>query len=440
MARRSLLAQLPLFKPNGKPTASMTLPSWDWSYFVSSERCLAHAMILSRNGSIVTQLATKPRYLFRVWKKGGGTPHNFLDARTVMTTISFYARGDSSSANNAALNVQGTSTTPVTLLSFSSSGGGDIKLDYNGGLPDPDTTLIINGVSMTFTVEFSGTLPTTNKLANVNGENLRGKEIVVITAQDGSRFFFLTDGSSAATMEAFPNGAHAIGSVNSTAPVLICFVRGTLIATPSGERLIETLKEGDLVLNDAGTSIKIRWIGSRRIEQLELARFPRLRPLRIPIDFFGPGRPHTALKLSPQHRIALGGWQLELLFGVPDALVPACHLLGVSTQGSDTITTCENETSVEYFHLLFDEHELVYSNGLLTESYQPSVRNVAGLAQHARQELLHIFPAHDLAEFTERQDRYLSLRAHESKAWSQMAYRRRPPPQAESEYKFARAS
>lgn len=194
-----------------------------------------------------------------------------------MTTVSFYARGDSSSANNAALNVQGTSTTPVTLLSFSSSSGGDIKLDYNGGLPDPDTTLILNGVSMSFTVEFSGTLPTSNKLANVNGEDLRGKEIVVITTQNGQRYFFMTDGSSAVTMQAFPNGAISIGAVNSTSTVLICFVRGTLIATPSGERPIETLRQGDLVLNEEGASVTIRWIGNRRIERFELARFPRLQ-------------------------------------------------------------------------------------------------------------------------------------------------------------------
>jgi len=48
---------------------------------------------------------------------------------------------------------------------------------------------------MQFTVEFSGTLPITQRLANVNGQNLQGEEIVVITTEDGQRYFFLSSGN-----------------------------------------------------------------------------------------------------------------------------------------------------------------------------------------------------------------------------------------------------
>ena len=101
--------------------------------------------------------------------------------------MTFYARGDNSSANNAAPNALGTNNVASTELEFTSAPGGDFVLEYNGGASDPDTVVLVDGVEMTFTVEFSGTLPTTNKLSNVNGEDLRGEEILVITTEDGLR-------------------------------------------------------------------------------------------------------------------------------------------------------------------------------------------------------------------------------------------------------------
>lgn len=327
-----------------------------------------------------------------------------------MTEISFYARGDSSSANNAALNVQGTSTTPTTLLTFSSGESGDIQLDYNGGLADPDTLLVINGVSMTFTVEFSGTLPGTNKLSNVNGEDLRGQQIVVITAENGQRFFFLSNGTtSSATMSAFPNGAHSIGNISSTGPLLVCFLRGTQIATPSGERAVETLAVGDLVLNDEGKAVPIRWIGRRSVSAAEVALFPDLRPVIVPAGMFGPGMPHSPLGLSPQHRIALTGWQTELLFGCDEVLVPAVHL------PQSAAMRAKGPGPFEYFHLLFDRHEIVISNGLPTESFQLGERGLISLEQHEVDALLDTAAQQEQAALLDRADHCTSLRGFESR-------------------------
>src|SRR5215813_13503292 len=40
-----------------------------------------------------------------------------------------------------------------------------------------------------------------------------------------------------------------------------CFLRGTLIQTPSGEREISTLQVGDLVVTQSGHEEPIKWIG-----------------------------------------------------------------------------------------------------------------------------------------------------------------------------------
>lgn len=327
-----------------------------------------------------------------------------------MSEISFYARGDSSSAKNAALNVQGTSTTPTTLLTFSSGESGDIQLDYNGGLADPDTMLVINGVPMTFAVEFSGTLPSTNKLSKVNGEDLRGQQITVITAQSGQRYVFLTNGTtSQTTMNAFPNGAHSIGNVSATGPVLVCFLRGTQIDTPTGERAVETLAVGDLVLNDEGVAVPIRWIGRRRVSAAEVALFPDLRPVIVPAGLFGPGQPHSPLGLSPQHRIALTGWQIELLFGCDEVLLPAVHL------PQSAAMRAKGPGPFEYFHLLFDRHEIVISNGLPTESFQLGERGLISLEQHEVDALLDTETPRDAVTLLDRTDHCTSLRGFESR-------------------------
>ena len=293
--------------------------------------------------------------------------------------MTFYARGDSSSANNSSLNAQNTSTTPTATLVFQSGANGDIQLDYNAGQPDPDTTVLVNGVSKTFTVEFSGNLPSSNKLSDVNGLDLRGKEIVVITVTGGQRYFFLNDGASQATMNAFPNGAHSITGVNTTTTVMICFLRGTLIRTPSGEVPIENLAIGDPVCTADGGPSVIRWISSNICSPTDLMLNPGLHPICIPRSALAPGCPHRDLWVSPLHRMVLDGFEVEFLFGDPEVLVtardfPASALPPAKRPPADA----------EYFHILLDRHEIVFANGAKAESLFPGDVTIASMTVEAR--------------------------------------------------------
>ncbi len=305
-----------------------------------------------------------------------------------MTEISVWARGDSSSANNASINSQGISKTPTTELTFTSGASGNVTLDYNGGLDDPDTQVIVNGVTMNFTVEFTGYMPVTNKLDNVAGVNVQGEEVAVITTEDGQRYYFLTSGNGTFTvMNAMPNGAIPVdGVVTGGGPVLVCFAEGTLIATPLGERRIEMLRAGEYVRLEDGRDMAIRWIGKRHVPATELALFPKLRPVVIPAHCFGTDCPHTDLRVSRQHRIVIEGWEVELNFGADRILVPAGHLLG----GGITLDVACSE--VTYFHILLETHEVLVSNGLATESFLPGGYAVAGLDSETREELYHLFP------------------------------------------------
>jgi hypothetical protein len=172
--------------------------------------------------------------------------------------------------------------------------------------------------------------------------------------------------------------------------ILICVARGTLITTPNGLIPVEDLEVGDLVLTVDGRAEVIRWIGARRVTAGEFRRDPTLRPVRISAGTYGPDRPSRDLTVSPQHRILLSGWRAELLFGEDAVLAPAKGLI------DDRSVRIDREAEeVEYFHLLFDQHEIILTEGLPTESFYPGSYAVGELDAVARDELLRLFPELD---------------------------------------------
>lgn len=306
-----------------------------------------------------------------------------------MVTLTFWGRGALLPGNSGNVNILNLNQTPVTELTFTSTTESEILLEYNNGLPDPDTLLVIDGVSRSFTVELSGTLPGDAALADVNGEDLRWEPFVVITDNlTGTTYFFLISGDTADTLAAFPNGATGAINIDTVTDILLCFAAGTEIATPFGPRRVEDLAEGDLVLDQTGSARSILWIGTRPVCRAELDKRPDLAPVTIAAHAFGPDRPFADLVVSPQHRVRLNGPALEMHFGLDEVLAPA-------------VTLCDGRTirqeipsaGVTYFHIMLDRHALVWSNGLLSESFHPADAGIASLTGAARAELFARFPA-----------------------------------------------
>jgi hypothetical protein len=160
-----------------------------------------------------------------------------------------------------------------------------------------------------------------------------------------------------------------------------CFVAGTLIRTPDGDRAIETLSPGDMVLTLDDGPQPLRWIGSRTVP----AR-GGLAPICIREGTFGN---HGKLLVSPQHRILLRDSLAELLFGEAEVLVAAKDL--VNDRSVRRITGGD----VEYVHLLFDRHQIVMSEGLATESFHPGPQTMADFPAETLDELTTLFPELD---------------------------------------------
>ncbi|QGX98128.1 type I secretion protein [Roseovarius faecimaris] len=165
-----------------------------------------------------------------------------------------------------------------------------------------------------------------------------------------------------------------------------CFTPGTVIATPRGERRVEDLQVGDRIITRDNGLQEIRWIGQRDLTGQELIRSPHLKPVLIRAGSLGHGLPERDLLVSPQHRMLINSERAALYFEEREVLAAAKHLTGLT--GVDTVET----PAISYIHFMFDQHEVVLSNGSWTESFQPGEQVLDGMGDEQRDEIFDLFP------------------------------------------------
>lgn len=203
-------------------------------------------------------------------------------------------------------------------------------------------------------------------------------------------------------------------STNSTGTasiVITCFAAGTGIRTPLGEVAVEALVPGDLVVCGDNVARPVRLIAQRYVAPEELATHPQFRPIRIRAGSLGRNLPESDLRVSPQHRILIDDWRAELMFGAPEVLVAAQHLV------NDTdIMPDHRAEDVSYYHILFDSHQTVWSNGLRSESFFPGEQAFGSLVDATRREMLALFPELSLDLSLYGETCLPTLKAHEAKA------------------------
>ena len=158
----------------------------------------------------------------------------------------------------------------------------------------------------------------------------------------------------------------------------VCFTSGSKIETANGPVEIENLSVGDMIATRSNGMQAIRWIGSRKI---------RARGDQAPIVFTkGALGNDRDLRVSPGHRMLITGWRAEVLFGKNEVLVAAKDLVN-----GDTIYRDE-DVVVEYYHLLFDRHEIITAEGIPSESFHPALAGLDNLDIAARDEIFALFP------------------------------------------------
>lgn len=153
-------------------------------------------------------------------------------------------------------------------------------------------------------------------------------------------------------------GLNGVGPANTknllSSYTVACFVAGTRLATPEGERQVEKLAAGELVSTRNGER-RVAWIGTRIYEADMLRAEPWLRPVEIRRGALGRGRPRRDLRVSPEHAMLVDG-----------VLVRAAALVNGRTIFHAPITG-----DVAYYHVeLENEHGILFAEGAPTESFR----------------------------------------------------------------------
>ena len=217
-----------------------------------------------------------------------------------------------------------------------------------------------------FTARADSSMDTRVRVTDINGVV---RDIAVAGIQMDNGDFFIADLNNAGALDnlvirtievyAIPRtdfiGYTTIQNVTGTT---VCFASGTGIATSRGTVPVERLRAGDMLLTLDHGPQPIRWIGRDILE-----RPGRHAPVVFAPGSLGPGCPDRALRVSPQHRMVLGGPIVMRMFGCPQLMLPAKRLLSLPG-----VTQAQADVPVSYFHLLCDRHEVILANAAPCET------------------------------------------------------------------------
>jgi hypothetical protein len=153
----------------------------------------------------------------------------------------------------------------------------------------------------------------------------------------------------------------------------VSFTRGTHITMASGAQVrVEDLQVGDKVLTRDDGPQAIRWIG-----QNTLRAVGDFAPVVIRKGVL---HNENDLVMSPDHRIFIYQRQDNLGAGRPEVMVKVRHLI-------NGVTVWQQDGGfVEYFQLLFDDHQIIFAEGIAAESLLIDPRTRAAVpigADHA---------------------------------------------------------
>src|SRR6056297_274668 len=161
----------------------------------------------------------------------------------------------------------------------------------------------------------------------------------------------------------------------------VSFSRGTHITMASGQqRRIEDLTVGDMVLTRNDGPQQVRWIGQSTVRAVG-----DFAPIRIKA-----GALHNEhdLLVSPDHRLFIYQRSDALGAGRAELLVRARYLVN-----GDTVQR-QDGGFVDYFQLLFDNHQIIYAEGIAAETLLVDTRTRPVLPEDLREALAQSLPAH----------------------------------------------
>jgi Hint domain len=142
-----------------------------------------------------------------------------------------------------------------------------------------------------------------------------------------------------------------------------CFLRGTRLLTPGGERKVEDLRIGDLLTTLSGEAKPITWIGRRVYRRATDRGYPgSVLPVRVATGALGADAPHRDLYISQHHALRVDG-----------LLIKAVDLVNGS---SITLKSASELSEIEYLHVKLAQHDVIFAEGAPSETLLVNSTNV----------------------------------------------------------------
>lgn len=157
-----------------------------------------------------------------------------------------------------------------------------------------------------------------------------------------------------------------------------CFAAGTLIKAGHKHMPVETIKRGDRIWINSRRRRMVAWAGCTEVDGSG-----KFAPVRFETGSIGNFAP---LLVSPHHRILLRSTGTQLLFEDGPVLIPAQFFVGMPG------VTRAPQDRIEYYHFMFQGHEIVEANGSLTESFYPGAQALTALEKACQKEIFDLFP------------------------------------------------
>ena len=171
----------------------------------------------------------------------------------------------------------------------------------------------------------------------------------LVATSGGTTYFFSTNPTQYSDGESAP-------STNINEVILVCFLSGTLIATPEGERAVESLAIGDLVLTADGRAVPVKWVGRQRVNNHAIFASPKMEPVCISAGALGGCLPHSDLCVTAAHGMIWEGLVVNagaLVNGTTIRFVPLSEMPEVVT----------------WYHIETEGHEEILAHGAPTETF-----------------------------------------------------------------------
>uniref|UniRef100_UPI000474BB84 Hint domain-containing protein n=1 Tax=Acetobacter ascendens TaxID=481146 RepID=UPI000474BB84 len=258
---------------------------------------------------------------------------------TISGTVTIEDGGSATIWNNAggSVDLQGDTTTGLVISGLASGGTLNTVISgFNGASASNSDSIELAGV----------------KAADVSAVTYPSADQVQLTLSNGNNItlnivgvsnygFTLADGSD--------------GWLNYE----VCFLSGSMIRTPEGDVAVENLQIGDQVVafdwkNNKEVTHPVVWVGKTHATvRAGLLDDEAGYPVRILKDAIAEGVPYKDMLITPEHCLFFEG-----------KFVPARMLVnGVSIFYDKSIT------SYDYYHVETEQHSVITSDGMLTESY-----------------------------------------------------------------------